>query len=113
MTDLGLDLTDPKVVWARRAMVQIVDVREPLEFNQGAIDGSVNVSLGELMAGGGEFDPVYPVILVCKSGARSELAALMLQARGLNAHNLAGGMEAWETDGFPFSDATGQAGRVA
>lgn len=111
MTDV--DLTEPKTVWARRALVQIVDVREHLEFNQGAIDGSVNVSLGELMAGGGEFDPVYPIVLVCKDGARSEIAALMLQARGLDAHNLAGGMEAWEAEGFPFSDATGRAGRVA
>ena len=107
------DFSDPRTVWARRSQLQIVDVREGFEYNAGHISGSVNVALGELMAGGGTLDESFPVVVVCKSGNRSELAALMLQTRGFDAYNLAGGMEAWEIEGLPFADAQGQAGRVA
>lgn len=110
---MDTNFSDPRTVWARRGQLQIVDVREPMEFTAGAIAGAVNIALGELMAGGGGLEPNFPVVLVCKNGQRSELAALMLQARGFNAFNLAGGMEAWAAEGLPFADASGQAGRVA
>lgn len=107
------NLSDPKVVWARRSMVQIIDCREMFEFSQGHITGAVNVSLGELMAGGGEFEEGFPVVVVCKSGDRSELAALMLQTRGFEAYNLSGGLEAWIEGGLPLDSAEGKAGHVA
>jgi rhodanese-related sulfurtransferase len=53
------------------------------------------------------------VVVVCRSGNRSELAALMLQARGFEAHNLEGGMEEWEREQLPFSTPDGAPGRVA
>ena len=48
-----------------------------------------------------------PVVVVCRSGNRSELGTLMLQARGFDAHNLEGGIEEWylyqEQQGKPGS----------
>ena len=104
------NLSDPKVVWARRSMVQIVDCREGFEFVQGHIEGSINVGLGELMAGGATFEEAFPVIVVCKSGQRSELAALMLQTRGFDAYNLSGGLEAWIEGGLPLDTSEGTRG---
>jgi hypothetical protein len=52
------------------------------------------------------------VVVVCKTGNRSELAALMLQARGFDAHNLEGGTESWVTAGLPIVDSEGGPGRV-
>jgi len=107
-------LTQPTGVYASREDVQIVDVREAYEWEAGHIDGAVHVPLNQLMAGGGQdLDRSRPVVAVCRSGNRSELAALMLQARGYEAHNMQGGMEEWETAGLPFAAADGSAGRVA
>jgi rhodanese-related sulfurtransferase len=38
---------------------------------------------------------------------------MMLQARGLEAYNLEGGIEAWEREGLPISAPDGSPGRVA
>jgi rhodanese-related sulfurtransferase len=108
------DLTQPAGVYASRAGVQIVDVREQYEWDAGHIDEAMHIPLNQLMAGGGQDLALdRPVVAVCRSGNRSELASLMLQARGYDAHNMEGGMEAWEAAGLPFSAEDGTAGRVA
>jgi rhodanese-related sulfurtransferase len=111
---MGDDLTQPQTVFERRGEIQIVDVREPSEWEAGRIEGSVLIPLNELMAGAGQdLDTERPVVAVCRVGNRSELAKLMLQARGFDAHNMAGGLEAWDRAGLPLSAPDGQPGRVA
>lgn len=108
------ELTHPRGVWARKDEVQIVDVREPFEWEAGRIDGARHIPLNQVMAGdGADLDSGRPVVLVCRSGNRSELASLMLQARGLEAYNLEGGMEAWQREGLPFTTPDGRPGQVA
>ena len=94
---------------------QIIDVREPYEWQAGRIEGAIHLPLARLMAGGeqGLLDRSRTVVVVCRSGNRSELAATMLQARGYDAHNLEGGMEDWEREGLPFTAEDGGPGRVA
>jgi rhodanese-related sulfurtransferase len=108
-------MDDPRQVFERRNEYQILDVREPGEWQAGHIDGAIHIPLAQVMAGAeqGKLDPSRAVVAVCRSGNRSELAALMLQARGFEAHNLQGGMEAWAAAGLPFSSADGGPGRVA
>lgn len=106
------DLTQAKVVFDEIDGVQIVDVREQYEWDAGRIEGAVHVPLNDLMGGAGEFDLERPVVAVCRSGNRSELATLMLRARGLDAHNLEGGMEVWESAGLPFTTPDGAPGTV-
>ncbi|HZA27823.1 MAG TPA: rhodanese-like domain-containing protein [Actinomycetota bacterium] len=108
------DLKDPRVVHERQEEVQIVDVREKPEWDAGRIEGSVHIPLSELMAGRLEsLDTSRPVVAVCRTGNRSEVAALMLRARGFDAHNMEGGTEAWVAAGFPFTAPDGSPGRVA
>ena len=108
------ELTHPRGVWDRRDEVQIVDCREAYEWVAGRIDGAVHIPLNGILAGKVDaLDPARPVVGVCRSGNRSELGALMLQARGFDAHNLEGGMEDWEREGLPFSTPDGAPGRVA
>jgi rhodanese-related sulfurtransferase len=106
---------DVRQVYDQRDRLQIVDVREPYEWEAGRIEGALHLPLNQLMAGReqGKLDPDRPVILVCRSGNRSELATMMLQARGYDAQNLEGGMEAWERAGLPFSTPAGEPGTVA
>ena len=84
--------------------IQIVDVREPSEFNGplGHIRGAISIPLGELAARTEELARERPVVAVCRSGARSAQATVILQQAGLkDAANLAGGMLRWRADGHP------------
>ena len=66
------------------------------------------------MAGAGSnLDHDTPVAVICRSGNRSELATMMFQARGFEAYNVGGGMEAWAAEGLPFRADDGSPGRVA
>ena len=108
------ELSHPKGAWERRDDVQFVDCREAYEWNAGRIEGALHVPLNGILAGNvAHIDPGKPVVVVCRSGNRSELGTLMLQARGFDAHNLEGGMEEWEREGLPFSTPEGGPGRVA
>jgi rhodanese-related sulfurtransferase len=108
-------LNDPRELFENRDRVQILDVREPYEWDAGHIEGSVHVPLAQVMAGQeqGRLDAERPVVIVCKSGNRSELAALMLQARGFQAENFEGGTEAWVAAGLPLLASDGSPGQVA
>ena len=106
------DLTSPSVVSERKDEVQLVDVRERDEWDRGHIEGSVHIPLNVLMSGRSEgLDPDKPIVTVCHSGARSEVAAMMLEARGHRAHNLEGGLLAWDREGLDLVTPDGAPGR--
>ncbi len=82
--------------------VQIVDVREPDEFARGIghIDGALLLPLGELQQRSGELPLDKPLVIVCRSGARSARAAAMLGKAGFaDVANLSGGMLRWRAEG--------------
>lgn len=108
------DLTTPKGVAERSGEIVILDVREPGEWEAGRVEGSVHVPLGQLMSGRmPELDEERPIVAVCSVGGRSQVAALLLQARGYEAYNLEGGLERWVADGLPLTTPAGEPGRVA
>jgi rhodanese-related sulfurtransferase len=113
--EVSLQVTRPSDVYPLLADVQIVDVREPYEWDAGHIAGAVHVPLQSLLSGGekGRLDPSRRVVAVCRSGNRSDLATAMLRARGYDAENMEGGMEEWERDGLPFESSDGGTPRVA
>jgi len=89
--------------WAfkHRSTFRLVDVREPheLEGPLGKIDGVDNVPLLELLGGEGGFSRDVPVVLVCRSGRRSALAAEALRVAGVETvASIEGGMLAWNLD---------------
>jgi rhodanese-related sulfurtransferase len=109
-----LDLTDPRTVNEHRDEVQLLDVREPFEWQAGRIEGAVHIPLQQVLDGRTEsLDPDRPVVIYCKTANRSEVARLMLEARGFEAHVIAGGSEAWVSEGLPFTTPDGRPGRVA
>ena len=109
------DLEESKGVYERKDDIQIVDVREPYEWEAGRIEGAIHIPLNDLMGGKGvdELDTSKPVAVVCRSGNRSELATMMFQARGYEAYNVEGGMEAWAAAGYSVETPDGEPGRVA
>jgi rhodanese-related sulfurtransferase len=83
--------------------VQLVDVREPREWANGRVPGSVHVPLGQLSVRAGELDKHVPVIAICHSGVRSLAAADTLLDLGFgNVASLSGGMVAWFEAGQPI-----------
>jgi adenylyltransferase/sulfurtransferase len=82
----------------------LVDVREPAERDIVTIPGSVPVPIAQLRSGTAFADlPMdRPVVLLCKSGARSaEALALLHEAGSLTARHLEGGILAWVRDVDP------------
>lgn len=113
MGDLATDLTTTAGLADHLAEVQIVDCREPYEWVAGRIEGSIHLPLNSILAGAiAELDPAKTTVVVCRSGNRSELATLMLQAKGFEAYNLAGGLEGWQAEGRALTTPDGQPGKV-
>lgn len=81
---------------------QLLDVRERWEIATAALEGTVDIPLGELTARYSELDPARPVAVICHTGGRSARAAGFLASRGFPAvANIAGGIEAWSRDVDP------------
>jgi adenylyltransferase/sulfurtransferase len=82
--------------------VQLVDVREPWEYEEGHIPGGHLIPLGELPERFREIDRERPVVVYCKSGGRSGRAVAFLLEQGQEkALNLAGGILAWANASLP------------
>jgi len=85
-----------KLLDANGKKVNIIDVREPYEFEISRIPGSKLIPLGELMDHVNELDSSQEYIIHCRSGARSAKAIRQLQQIGFKKlKNLAGGINAW------------------
>ncbi|MEU2790123.1 rhodanese-like domain-containing protein [Streptomyces sp. NPDC007100] len=80
---------------APSAQAQLVDVRNPAEYAAGALPGAVNLPLASLPGHCATLDPDRPVVLYCRSGNRSVIAAALLEARGFrDVRDISGGYEA-------------------
>ncbi|ARI79170.1 rhodanese-like domain-containing protein [Halobacillus mangrovi] len=75
---------------------QLIDVREPKEFDGGHILGARNIPLSQMRNRLVEIRKDKPVYLYCQSGARSTRAAMLLNKKGYEDLNvLQGGFKKW------------------
>ncbi len=108
----GIWEIQPETLLERMASVQLVDVREPAEFDDtlGHLPGARSLPLDELPRRLGELDRGRPVVAVCRSGARSAQATVLLARAGFEqVANLAGGMLRWQAEGHPAVRTTAAA----
>lgn len=85
----------------REAGAQLIDVREPDEWAQAHIPDSSLMPMGQLRVD--ELATDRPLVMVCRSGNRSMIAALQLQQAGFSQlYNLDGGLIAWSQEGHPL-----------
>jgi glyoxylase-like metal-dependent hydrolase (beta-lactamase superfamily II)/rhodanese-related sulfurtransferase len=102
-TYAGLPIIDPRWVSENRDAVHVLDVRVANEFDGelGHIEGAQMIPLGELAARVAEVPADKPVVTVCRSGARSGQATVMLRKAGrTDVANVAGGMLRWRALGL-------------
>lgn len=82
--------------------VQIIDVREPWEYNSGHVPGARLVPLNTFLRQPGQYVTGDNVLFVCASGERSSVACEMAAALGRKkVYNLSGGTSAWVRKGYP------------
>ena len=79
----------------------LIDVREPYEWNIARLPGARLIPLGTIPAAMTSLDPTREIVVYCRSGVRSADAARQLQAAGFRVSNLAGGILRWSDDVDP------------
>jgi rhodanese-related sulfurtransferase len=90
----------------------VLDVREGDEWAAGHIDGALHIPMGEVPDRVGDLPAGKAVSVVCRSGGRSARVTAYLVQAGVDARNVAGGMQVWEAAGRPMVSETGAAPSV-
>jgi len=86
----------------------VIDVCEPAEFAAGHVGGAKNIPLSELESKltGVVKNKSLPLILVCRSGARSGRALAIAKKLGYEqAQSLGGGLASWKAANLPIEKA--------
>jgi adenylyltransferase/sulfurtransferase len=92
----GISVQEMKRKMDAREAFELIDVREPFEFEIARIDGAKLIPLGEISERADELHREKMFIIHCHSGRRSAEAARLLKQRGFaNVYNLEGGIDAW------------------
>jgi molybdopterin/thiamine biosynthesis adenylyltransferase/rhodanese-related sulfurtransferase len=97
---------DPNDVAARLDHFTLLDVREPEEYEQGAVPGAVHVARGnlEFSVEGRLPDKDAPIAVYCAGGVRSAFATKTLQDLGYtDVVSIIGGFNKWKDEGLPWT----------
>ncbi len=77
---------------------QLIDVRESFEYEMSNLNGLL-IPLAGILIEADKIAKDKPVIVHCRSGARSAAAIMQLESQGYsNLYNLKGGIIAWATE---------------
>jgi rhodanese-related sulfurtransferase len=86
---------------------QLVDVRADHEWDAGRIAGARHVPLPELPQRTGEIEKDRPVVVYCRGGNRSSMAAAALSEAGFEAVKLSEGIVGWDEEDLPLEPEEG------
>lgn len=89
------------------AGAQLIDVRTEHEWEAGRIAGATHLPLAELPQRTGEIDKERPVVLYCRGGNRSTMAAMALADAGYDAKKLSEGIVGWAEADLPLAPDDG------
>lgn len=96
-------------VHADGGKTRTIDVREPDEYEGelGHIAGAELVPLATVLTAAEQWDKRAPLVMICRSGGRSERAAVALTNAGFSrVMNMLGGMLAWNDAKLPIERAS-------
>jgi rhodanese-related sulfurtransferase len=102
MSEAGREISREEAQKMIAAGAQLVDVRADHEWDAGHIAGATHVPLDELAGRSGEIDRERPVVVYCRGGNRSTMAAAALAEAGYEAAKLAEGIVGWSEAGLPI-----------
>ena len=90
----------------------LLDVREADEWQAGRAPGARHIPLQDLPQRLDVLDRDRTVLVICRSGRRSDSDTAYLRQAGFDARNVAGGMQAWQQVGGDVLTPTGDPGCV-
>jgi len=98
-----ISATELKQLMDSGADVQLIDVRQPDEYDFARIPGSKLIPLGDVIKRMDEIDPNRDTVIHCKMGGRSAKAIEALRHAGFTGklRNLRGGITAWSNEVDP------------
>ncbi len=82
---------------ARDGSVTLLDTRTTEEYQNGHIEGYINIPLDELRSRLSELDNNKPIFVTCQIGLRGYVAARILTQHDFTAYNLSGGYKLYQT----------------
>lgn len=86
---------------AEGAAFELVDCRQPWEWELVRLPGARLIPLGELSSRASEVAGDKPVVVYCHHGVRSLQAAYILRGAGITARSLAGGIDLYSLEADP------------
>jgi sulfur-carrier protein adenylyltransferase/sulfurtransferase len=101
-----VDTATAEQEWLTKPGVVVLDVREPEEYEQGALPNAMHIPRGHLESNieNRISDHDAPVLVYCASGVRSVFAADTMQTLGYtNVVHVAGGFGKWKNEDRPWS----------
>lgn len=98
-------ITQAKAAALAKADGQLVDIRLEDEFQQGSVQGSINIPLYLLRNRANKLDRARKYILFCQTERRSCVAAFLLSQRGFDAYALKGGLNALKNGNLKMTDS--------
>ena len=90
--------------------IELVDVREPYEWEAGRIAGARHIELERLAGRADELPKDRAIVFQYRLGARSAMATQAFRAAGWDAYNMSGAITEWVRRGLPLEP---EGGRVA
>ena len=94
---INADETKALIAGQTEGAYTLLDVRQPGEYESEHIPGAKLIPLPDLNDGYSQLDSLKPVIVYCRSGARSMAAAQLLSGLGFkDIYNLEGGIMGWQ-----------------
>lgn len=96
---LNLENNEWKESLSKNDNYQILDVRTPIEWSNGIIDGAIKIDFNDqqkFFSFIQKLDKSVNYYVYCKSGIRSWYACQMLEKIGVNSFNLKNGITQWD-----------------
>ena len=106
MSRNSISVTELQAKHAAGQVVELIDVRTPVEFREVHVPFARNVPFNQLkrspLVSNRQASAANPLYVICQVGKRSQQACEKLAAQGLqNVINVEGGTTAWEQAGLP------------
>ena len=98
---LPLEISVSEAASMRDAGAFVLDVREPEEWNESHIPGATLIPLGQLASRVNEVPKDQEIVVMCRSGNRSQEGRdILIQAGFTNVTSMAGGINQWKAAGY-------------
>ena len=86
------EITPEELINRSPQEIQIIDIREPYELEDGYILGNTNIPMGDILNKKDQLSKIKDIIIYCNTGRRSRPVVYMLKKlHNISAYNLQGG----------------------